>query len=170
MQFRRASKPVPLIKSEHLAGVFPGEIFIGVVAAVRQHAQLPGRQVAVEHHPLLDVEDRAAIGIQDEKRAGHRRQYGAQVEDIRAVFAAELDELVVKSFGIAGPVPVFQFFLPFGLEHVKTFVKHPAVDFDHGFMAVALGAGHDDAFDFSGMGGSIVHGHHAAFTLTDQVK
>ena len=48
---------MPLIKIEHLAGKFLREIFVSVVAAVGQHGQLSGRQVTVEHHPLLDVED-----------------------------------------------------------------------------------------------------------------
>jgi len=81
------SKSVPLIKIEHLASVFLGEIFIGVVAAAGQHGQLSGRQVSVEHYPLLDAEDGAAVGIQDEKRAGHRWQHGTQVEDSRAIVA-----------------------------------------------------------------------------------
>ena len=75
--------------------VVVGPLFVCVVAAARKHSQFAPRQGPVEGRGLLDVEDAAAVGVENEGGAQDLCQVRPQVEISDPVFPAASGELVV---------------------------------------------------------------------------
>jgi hypothetical protein len=156
-------------KTKHVIHVFFRLFVICIMAAIGEHREFRVRQIAVESHALLDLEQVASVGIQNQHRAGNVRQHGSYVEVIFSVSPAESPELLEHSFGSLA-VPSFEFGFHVGIKILISLAELRGVEFIHRRRAVAQGARYRNVFDSLGVLCGIIQSDYASFALTDEVK
>ena len=89
-------------------------MFIGIVAAFREHSQLPVGKVSIEGHALFRVKEKAPVRIEHQRRADDMGQEISKVKNIPAIGPAVPSELIVKWFSAIFSVPLDQLFFELG--------------------------------------------------------